>query len=309
MMYWIRCAMLSVSIFFLTYVVLSAVLALAWQWLRTRHRIESANSLFALRILPALLGLLVVTLITIPSFWSLEPPATDEGVAWPIATLFAASGLWIVFRSARIFSALRKSSRFFAISSPSRLPLGETPQVSVYELPDTGPNLFVAGLWRPRLYISRGAMQMLDAEEMQAAIRHELAHAHGFDNLKQLVVRFCAFPALASLEKEWLRAAEIAADDRAAQDESQAADLASTLIKVGRANARLSLPELGMSLVPETDTPVSDRVRRLLEWKPGRNHHGPRILLCLLSLPIAAIVFNLAWLMSEMHRFTEILFQ
>jgi Zn-dependent protease with chaperone function len=164
-------------------------------------------------------------------------------------------------------------------------------------------------LWRPRLYISRGAMQMLDAEEMQAAIRHELAHADGFDNLKQLVVRFCAFPALASLEKEWVRAAEIAADDRAAQDESQAADLASTLIKVGTATARLSLPELGMSLVPETDTPVSDRVRRLLEWKPGRINHDSHVVLWLLSLPIAAVALNLVWLIPQMHRFTELLFQ
>jgi Zn-dependent protease with chaperone function len=250
MMYWIRCAMLSVGIFFLAYIVLSAVLALAWRWLRSRRLIENADTLFTLRTLPLIIALMLVALVTIPSFWSLEPAVSDEGIGWPIATLFAASLLWMVFRGLRVLAALRHASRFFALDSASVLRLDIAPGLPAYELPDSGPNLFVAGLWRPRLFISRGALAMLDAQEMQAAIRHELAHAQGRDNLKQLVVRFCNFPALSSLDQEWLRAAEAAADDRAATDESLAADLASALIKVGTASARLTVPELSMSLVP-----------------------------------------------------------
>src|SRR5207302_858138 len=84
-------AMLSVGIFFLTYAVLSAVLAVVWQWLRSRHQIENADTLFTLRILPMLFALLVVVLVTVPSFWSLEPSATNEGIGSPITVLFAAS--------------------------------------------------------------------------------------------------------------------------------------------------------------------------------------------------------------------------
>ena len=309
MMYWVRCVMLSVSIFFLAYVALSAALALAWRQLRSK-RIDDSDTLFLLRILPALLALVLVFLVAIPSFRSLEPSAIDEGIGWPIAGLFSASMVWMVVRGARIFTAWRRASKFFAQASRSRISLDVEPRLAAYELPDDGPNLFVTGLWRPRLFVSRGAREILDVGEMQAAILHELAHAQGNDNLKQLIVRFCAFPALASLDKEWLRAAEVAADDRAAVDESRAADLASALIKVGRASARLPQPELGMSLVPECDTPVSDRVRRLLAWRPGSSRRGPRMAqLCLLSLPIGMVAVNLVWLMTQMHRFTEILFQ
>jgi Zn-dependent protease with chaperone function len=275
-----------------------------WQWLRSRHQIENADTLFTLRLLPILLALLVVVLVTLPSFWSLEPSASNEGIGWPIATLFAASMLWMMICSARIFVALRKASRFFALASPS------VQQPSAYEIPGNVPNLFIAGLWRPRLFISRGAIELLDSQEMRAAIRHELAHTRAHDNLKQMAMRLCAFPALASLDKQWLRAAEIAADDRAVSDELGAAELAAALMKVGTASARLSLPALGMSLVPEADAPVSDRVRRLLDWKPVTNHRASRGgRLYLLLVPVAGIAFNLVWLMSQMHRFTELLFR
>jgi len=310
MMYWIRCAMLSVSVFFLAYIALSAILAVAWQQVRGRRLIENAGTLFTLRMLPLIFALMLVVLVTIPSFWSLEPTVSDEGIAWPIAVLFAASMVWVGFRGWRMFAALRQASRYFAVASPSLIGGDFAPALRTYELPDSGPNLFVAGLRRPRLFISRGAIETLDAQEMQAAIRHELAHAHGSDNLKQLAVRLCAFPALASLDQEWLRAAEIAADDRSATDESEAADLASALIKVGTASARLTVPELSMSLVPEFDTPVSDRVRRLLEWKPGSDDRGSRAAqLCLLVLPVGIVALNMFSLMSQMHRFTEILFR
>ena len=309
MMYWIRYAMLTVSVFFLLYVVLSATLVVVWQWLRSQSRFD-ADTLFTLRVLPLAGALLLVILVTIPSFWSLEPSATDEGISLPVATLFAAGAVWIMSRGVRIFASLRHASKFFALASPSPRLLEGAPQLAAYEFPGDGPNMFIAGLWRPRLLISQAAVELLDGQEMRAAIRHELAHAESSDNIKQVIVRFCAFPGLASLDREWLRAAEIDADDRAAIDELGAAELASALIKVGTASARLRVPELGMSLVPEADAPVSARVQRLLDWKPSKPHRGGHAAqLCLLLVPAGMIAFNLVWLMTQMHRFTEILFQ
>jgi Zn-dependent protease with chaperone function len=309
MMYWIRYAMLAVSVFLLVYVALSIVLAGAWYGLKRLRLLESAAALFTLRILPLAGALLVVVLVTIPSFWSLEPSGTDEGVSLPAALLFGAGAAWLASRGVTIFASFRQASKFFALASPSMQPLDVASPISAYELPVDGPNLFLAGLWRPRLLISRGAMEMLDAQEMKAAIRHELAHAQSRDNIKQLVVRFCAFPLLASLDREWSRAAEVAADDNAVTDELGAADLASALIKVGTASARLQVPELGMSLVPEADAPVSARVQRLLDWKPNHRRGGHSAQLCLLLFPAGIVAFNLVWLMTQMHRFTEILFQ
>ena len=309
-MYWLRFAMLAVGVLFLTYAVLSVALAGIWQWLRRHSRAENADTLFIMRTLPLLGAVLVVALVAIPSFWSLEPSATDEGIAWPALILFVASAVWLVFRFGQIVHSSREASKFFALASPIRRSLNVASEIPAYELQGAGPNLFVAGVWRPRLFVSSEALRLLDAEEMQAAIRHELAHTRSRDNFKQVVVRFCAFPTLASLDRQWLQAAEIAADDRAVSDEAGAAELASALIKVGKASARMAVPELGMSLVPENDAPVSARVQRLLDWKPSRSPRSSRAAqLGLLLLPIGAIALNLLWMLGQMHRFTEILFQ
>jgi len=309
-MYWLRFAMLAVGVFFLTYAVLSVALAGIWQWLRTGLRIENADTLFIMRVLPLLGAIVMVALVAIPSFWSLEPSATNEGIAWPALILFTAGALWILFRFGYIVRSCREASRFFALASPMGRSLGVACEIPAYELRGAGPNLFVAGVWRPRLFVSNEAAEILDAQEMQAAVRHELAHARGRDNFKQVVGRFCAFPALASLDHQWLQAAEIAADDRAVSDEMGAAELASALIKVGKASARMAVPDFGMSLVPENDAPVSARVQRLLDWKASRPRGSSRAAqLSLLLLPVGTIAINLVWMMGQMHRFTEIIFQ
>ena len=309
MMYWVRYAILVVGVFFLVYVGLSLLLAAAWQGVKRFKSLENAALLFTLRILPLTGSLFVVFLVTIPSFLVMEPPATDEGIGFPAAVLFAAGAGWMVFRGTRIFASFRQADKFFALASPSTRVLQIAPQVSAYEFPSDAPNMFIAGLWKPRLLISRAAVELLDAREMQAAIRHEIAHAKTSDNIKQVIVRFCSFPGLAALDREWLRAAEIDADERATLDEVGAADLASALIKVGMASSRVAVPELGMSLVPEADAPVSARVQRLLDWKRNPHREGRAAQLCLLLFPSGMVAFNLIWLMTQMHRFTEILFQ
>jgi len=64
-----------------------------------------------------------------------------------------------------------------------------------------------------------------------------------------------------------------------------------------------------MSLVPEADTPVSDRVRRLLAWKSAARGNAGRLAVGLLLLQAAAVAVNVGWLVPQMHRFTELLFQ
>jgi beta-lactamase regulating signal transducer with metallopeptidase domain len=305
MMYWLRFAVVCASVFILLYAVLSALLAAAWNQIRGFAVFRSAEALFTIRILPALTALIVLAFVVVPSFWVLEPPATDEWIGLWAALLSAACIAWLAFRAANLYSAWRSTARIFERAVPRQVP-GAT--VPVFELRDSGANLFVAGVLKPRLLISRRAIELLDADELQAAVRHELAHAHSADNLKQMVVRFCSFPFLSSLDRAWLRAVEIAADDRSVHDALTAADLASALIKVGTESAALT-PELGMSLVPEADTPVSDRVRRLLAWKSATRGHAGRLAVGVLLLQAAAVAANAGWLVPQMHRFTELLFR
>ena len=110
------------------------------------------------------------------------------------------------------------------------------------------------------------------------------------------------------LDRAWLRAVEIAADDRSVTDELAAADLASALIKVGTESAALT-PQLGMSLVPEADAPVSERVRRLLAWKSASRSNANHFALGLLFLQAAVLAASISWLIPQMHRFTEFLIQ
>jgi beta-lactamase regulating signal transducer with metallopeptidase domain len=305
MMYWLRFAVVCASVFILLYAVLSALLATVWNQVKRFAVFRSAEALFTLRILPAVTALIVLAFVVVPSFWALEPPATDEWIGLWAALLSFACMAWLATRAANLFSAWRSTSKIFDRAVPREVP-GAT--VPVFELQDSGANLFVAGVLKPRLLISRRAIELLDADELQAAIRHELAHARSADNLKQIVVRFCSFPFLASLDRAWLRAVEIAADDRSVTDALTAADLASALVKVGTESAALT-PELGMSLVPEGDTPVSDRVRRLLAWKSATRSHAGRFAVGLLLLQAAAVAVNVGWLIPQMHRFTELLFQ
>jgi beta-lactamase regulating signal transducer with metallopeptidase domain len=305
MMYWVRFAVVCASVFILLYAVLSALLALTWSSLKKLPLLQSAEALFTLRILPVLTALIVLGLVVVPSFWVLEPPAADEWIGLWAALLTLACLSWLAVRAANLYSAWRSTNQIFR-----RAVLREVAgaAVPIFELQDSGANLFVAGVLNPRLLISRRAMELLDHEELQAAIGHELAHARSADNLKQMVVRFCSFPFLSSLDRAWLRATEIAADDRSVTDALTAADLASALIKVGTESAALT-PALGMRLVPELDTPITDRVQRLLAWKSGKRVHAGRIAVGLLLLQVAVVAVNVSWLIPQMHRVTELLFQ
>lgn len=305
MMYWLRFAVVCASVFILLYAVLSAFLSIVWNKSKRFAVLQSAEALFTLRILPAITALIVLAFVVVPSFWVLEPPATDEWIGLWAAILSIACMIWLALRAANLYSAWRSTRKIFDRAVRREVP-GAT--VPVFELQDAGANLFVAGVLRPRLLISRRAIELLDAHELQAAIRHELAHARSADNLKQMIMRFCSFPFLSSLDRAWLRAVEIAADDRSVTDALTAADLASALIKVGTESAALT-PELGMSLVPEADTPVSDRVRRLLAWKSKQRSRTGISALALVSLQATAVAINIGWLIPQMHRFTELLFQ
>ena len=62
-----------------------------------------------------------------------------------------------------------------------RMDLAPTPPVLFYET--RAPLLSCRGVWRPQLVVSSGALALLDDEELEAALAHELAHAQRGDVL------------------------------------------------------------------------------------------------------------------------------
>jgi Zn-dependent protease with chaperone function len=290
-MYWLRAAIVALVVFAAAYISVSAILAVLWQCCERRLRTLSADALFLFRISPLVIAYTFVTLLTVPSFLTYEPVTMKEGIRSGAMFGAAIALALLAIGVIRSFRAWRQTARLIAACTDS-----------------VKPAIFVAGFWRGRLMISDSARHLLTKEQLAAAMRHESAHVDSRDNLKQLVLRFCAFPFLASLDRAWLHAAEVAADDAAAVDEQTALDLASALTTVARTS--MAVPKLGMSLVPnmgQTHAPLAARIERLLAWKPGIRR-GNSVVAIAFVTAMCLVILNASLLLSHAHEVTELLF-
>ncbi|HWK31680.1 MAG TPA: M48 family metalloprotease, partial [Terriglobales bacterium] len=229
-----------------------------------------------------------VTLLTVPSFLAYEPVTMREGIRTGAMIGAGIAIALLAIGVVRSFKAWRQTARLIAACTES-----------------AKPAIFVAGIWRSRLMISESARQLLNQEQLAAAVRHESAHVDSRDNVKQLLLRFCAFPLLASLDRAWLQAAEMAADDAASTDEQSALDLASALTAVARTS--MAVPKLGMSLVPETNAPLAARIERLLAWQPGTRRSNSAVAIAMIAV-VCVVIVNATVLLRSAHELTELLF-
>jgi Zn-dependent protease with chaperone function len=277
-----RLACLSLACFFLLHLALALgvnllaprVLALASR----RRPCSAAGLVLAARLFPSVAALLVVACVCVPSYFWLEPQATVEqvGLACLAAVLLSVVSLGAsIWRGLRaITSSIRYERHCRQLGCETRL-VGET-RVLVTKGP---PGLVaLAGILRPRLLISRQALQNLPALELEAALRHESAHRISRDNLKRLLLlltpdgfplsaRF--FSGLGALENGWRRFSECAADDQAVQgDSSRSVALAGALVRVARWGIPADAPPLMTSLAAD-GTDLEARVDRLLGAPPG----------------------------------------
>jgi hypothetical protein len=82
------------------------------------------------------------------------------------------------------------------------------------------PQAFCAGLWRPRVYVSRATLDRLPPDQVAAVVAHEAHHARRRDPLRLLVARALGeglffLPALGRLADRYAALAELAADEAA----------------------------------------------------------------------------------------------
>src|SRR5207237_9218309 len=85
---------------------------------------------------------------------------------------------------------------------------------------DEQPRAFCAGLLRPRVYVSSGAVALLDEAALRAVLAHERHHARRWDPLRLAIARVIAralffVPGLAELVRRQRAIAEVRADERA----------------------------------------------------------------------------------------------
>ncbi len=99
----------------------------------------------------------------------------------------------------------------------------------------SAPQAFCAGLLRPRVYVSSGALTTLSREELDAVLAHEAHHARLRDPLRVLFARVLGdalsfLPGVRQLGDRYSALAEVAADQTAVRAAGDRASLASALL-------------------------------------------------------------------------------
>jgi Zn-dependent protease with chaperone function len=311
-----RCVGVSLAVFVLLYVSLSLAVSRGWKLIRRLFRPhsarDSADLLFVLRILPLALSSLVTLAVTLPSFLLLEPHSTDEAIGTaPLALGFCCLvliGAGITRASIAQLKASRALIKWLDGSIPMDSQVVESRDaVPIFRTGKDTPTLTVAGVCAPKVLVSEAAVAMLNPPELRTALRHEIAHALRYDNLKKLVFRFSVFPAMTDLENAWSEETEMAADDAAVCSFQDALDLAAALIKVSRLGPMEPSVELTTALL-HSSTALSTRVRRLVAWEKAQTPQTNGG--WLYALPVAAaivigVVTTYGSVLTQMHAVTE----
>lgn len=324
--YFMRLLCLSLATFFLVHFMVGLIVSLAapsaiqfadWMAEQKKTRL-AARLMFALRLLPLGLSLLVVMGLCVPSYLRFEPEVAGEHVGWvcAVASLLALF-VWGI-SLARVLRATVSSSLYVRRCRrrgyETRLGEQHTP---TWVIKEASPFLALAGIVRPRLVISEAVVNALPPDQMTAALRHERAHQASRDNFKRMLVLLApnSFPwahTFESIERAWARLTEWAADDRAVDGDSRRSiSLAAALVRVARLSATAPPPPLVHSLVSDGEN-LAARVDRLLRATPRRERprRSASWLIASSSLIVAAFLAVLTLgsaALPSVHRLLECL--
>jgi Zn-dependent protease with chaperone function len=315
MSYLLRGAALSLAWFALVNVATSAATALAANALiRANQRQRRRPRLWlAMRLLPALASTAFVAAVFVPSYLQFEPRDAGEGFDL-LSTLCAAlavaiAGAGLVRAAAAVGAARRRVRLWLRDARPMTIDAASIP---IYELDVEQPIIALTGVFRPRLLVTRGLLGVLNDAELSAAIAHEVGHRRAFDNLKRLAMRaapdlLCGSAAARAIERQWMSAAEHAADRLAADGADARCALASALVKVARFTpAAIGAAEPISTLIGGGE--IASRVQELLEESP-QVPRRPRAASAWIGVTVllASAVILYAPILRAVHEATEVL--
>ncbi len=277
--YLLRLLVLCGASYFLIHTTLAAIAVFAsGRAVRLAEQMKprtSARFLLALRIMPMVLTVVIVGGLCIPSYLWLEPGASAEQVGLACFVFGCLGALAWAISIQRVVAAITGTARYMRRCQhdgcEATLP-GESAPILVLE--GDAPVLAIAGVVHPQLVVSRRVVRGLSPEQMHAAVRHERAHQISRDNLKRLLILMApdVLPfvrGFATIERNWAKFTEWAADDHAAGGDShRALSLASALVAVAKMSSKPKLPSLMASLLAD-DRDLSERVDRLLHAQPS----------------------------------------
>ena len=312
-MFFARGIAVSFSVFVMVYCVLSLAVCFFWRTAglyTQRYPVRRiADSLFALRIFPLVTAAVITAAFTVPSFLLLEPRAIDEPMGEIPLILGICGAVLGIFGVGNAAMAIRRASRSISTWTNEAQPVNSRVPVPVLRISGVVPAMIAAGIVRPRVLLSGAAESMLTANELQTALDHEVAHVRRRDNLRKLLLRFVAFPGMSSLEAAWLEATEMAADDAAVSNASEALDLAAALIKLSRLRPTEPPVDLTAALVHGPASITSARVERLIAWSDERlvspRSFSPGYGLAAVLATVAVFALTYSQLLVRVHIATE----
>jgi Zn-dependent protease with chaperone function len=175
-------------------------------------------------------------------------------------------------------------------ASPKLQRIAEEIQVVARELPDDGFACLVAGVFRPNIIISTGAVGRLTDEEIQAVLLHERAHLLRRDTLYATLVTFIAECGLWPMDKAlgvYRRSREIMADQLACRDTDRLL-LASVLVRFAR-GSRYSQVNFGENFADRSS--ISERVKLLVDEGPDGDPSPFRVRVGVVVTVASVLVF------------------
>lgn len=151
-------------------------------------------------------------------------------------TALGALGAAVIVRTFIAALRLQRSTRRYLRSFERVEMLSGRPPVQV--VADGAPIAFCAGLLRPQVYISTGALERLDRRELRAVLAHEAHHASCRDPLRLLLIRAVGdglffLPALRRMSRHYATATELAADEAAVRGGGGPQPLAAAMLVFG----------------------------------------------------------------------------
>jgi Zn-dependent protease with chaperone function len=269
---------------------------------------RSASSLLAARSLPSTIAG-VAALLVLSSFLINEPRDRVEPVGLPLAVGAAFGFALLVGGLVRGAVALARTRA--AVARLKRDAVRVTlPGWSgrAWLVDDEAAGVFVAGVVRPALLISRRVLDACTREELAGVLAHERAHASARDHRKRFVLRLLpdligSTPLGAQVERVWQARAEEAADAAAVRsDPTLSGEIAGALVKLARLRRG---PEPAIAIAFDSGGSIERRVRLLLRGAspvPARSAGGFWIPAALAAALAAGFVPALS---GPIHRVIE----
>lgn len=161
------------------------------------------------------------------------------------------------------------------------------------------PVAFTLGLFKPRIYISKGLRAQLNGKDLEVVLQHETAHIYRYDNFIKFVASLSTILFPGTLRAQLLGALqltqEMCCDKRAAIQQNDTLTVAQALLHVNRC----AHTNYGVALCGIKSSKIELRVKALLE-PPSARLSKTEFILALATLSLIPII-----LIGPLHHLVE----